>query len=406
VRALILSLLLLSAARADVLFGARPEARMGAGYDDNLFLDPSTLLPTQPPSDAAKGDAIIDIEPSFLAWLEGRGHRLVLDVDYLERITPTYQDLRDATITLGWRSAPLGPISFLVGGRYEHWGTDFYKTDDFDLGGVDGAIRAQLGSRVAVEALYRFGARNYTERVQLDLDHRLRASVGVRAARWLHLEAAYAFWHITSNEGTADLDRHRGELSLAFQPLSWLSILAAYSIAYQRVPMPAMGMGMGMGNVVPPRTDYLNTFDLVVSAQPLRWLEIFARYSLLYSISPGDPTADYHRNQLLAGVAVSWDFTHHRRTALPYQPLIRGHAVTFRHHARPGQSVAVTGDWNSWSPQPLGEGKDGMYEATYNLPPGRHEYSFVVDGNPSEPADAPSYVPDGFGGRSAVLYLE
>jgi hypothetical protein len=399
VRALMISLLLVSRAGADVELGVRPEARLGDGYDDNLFLDPQTQMNG---STAPSADGIVDLEPRLYGWLAARGHQLTLNLDYLERVTFSHRDLRDLSLLLGWRSPSLGPISLLVGGRYEHWETDFYNTDDFDLGGVEAAVQAQLGTRVGVEARYRFGARNYSERPQLDLDHRVRGSLGVRATRWLQIEAAYTFWHISSDQPSADLERHRGELSLGFQPLSWLGFAAAYSLAYQHVPM---ALAIGMSGMTMPRDDVLHTLDLVISAQPLRWLELFARYSLLYSTS-SDDSGRYHRNQVVTGVAVSWDAARTWRAPLPLEPRARGGAVTFRHHARPGQSVAVRGDWNGWSPQPMSEGANGMYEATYNLPPGRHEYSFVVDGQEVEPPDAAAYVPDGFGGRSAVLYVE
>ena len=47
-----------------------------------------------------------------------------------------------------------------------------------------------------------------------------------------------------------------------------------------------------------------------------------------------------------------------------------------------------------------------MYEATYTVPGGRHEYGVRVDGQNADPADAPAYVPDGFGGRSGVFNVD
>ena len=66
----------------------------------------------------------------------------------------------------------------------------------------------------------------------------------------------------------------------------------------------------------------------------------------------------------------------------------------------------MVGDWTGWQPQPLAEKSAGMYEGTYIVPSGRHEYSYRMDGSPVDPADADAYVPDGLGGKSAVVTVE
>jgi hypothetical protein len=49
--------------------------------------------------------------------------------------------------------------------------------------------------------------------------------------------------------------------------------------------------------------------------------------------------------------------------------------------AYPGaQSVTVAGDFNSWTDTPLRRGKDGIWTLRLDLPPGRYEYSFIIDG--------------------------
>ncbi|HEX9105340.1 MAG TPA: hypothetical protein VF997_24185, partial [Polyangia bacterium] len=68
-----------TAAQAQTRLSLAPELSVGAGYDDNLYLDP-TLTSAAPP----RADAIIDVRPSLLASLVRRGHTLALDADYLE----------------------------------------------------------------------------------------------------------------------------------------------------------------------------------------------------------------------------------------------------------------------------------------------------------------------------------
>src|SRR6185437_2504200 len=81
-----------SGARADSRVALVPRLTLGAGYDDNLFLDanPSGALPSQ-----IRSDAIFDIEPSLRGELGAARHSFGLSLDYLERITPSNGDLRD-----------------------------------------------------------------------------------------------------------------------------------------------------------------------------------------------------------------------------------------------------------------------------------------------------------------------
>jgi len=83
--------------------------------------------------------------------------------------------------------------------------------------------------------------------------------------------------------------------------------------------------------------------------------------------------------------------------------------VTFTISGIEAQSIAVAGDFNSWSKSankledPEG---DGIWTGKINLKPGRYEYMLVVDDSKWVPdPDAKIYVDDGFGSRNAVLYI-
>ncbi len=82
--------------------------------------------------------------------------------------------------------------------------------------------------------------------------------------------------------------------------------------------------------------------------------------------------------------------------------------VQFMLEAPSAQSVAVAGDFNSWSPElaltdPDG---DGIWTGRVALRPGVHQYMFVIDGSQwlTDP-EAGRYVDDGFGNRNAVLVI-
>ncbi|MBC7098027.1 hypothetical protein H5T52_02745 [Candidatus Bipolaricaulota bacterium] len=70
------------------------------------------------------------------------------------------------------------------------------------------------------------------------------------------------------------------------------------------------------------------------------------------------------------------------------------------------QSVAVVGDFSAWQPIPLSDPDgDGIWTVVLELPPGRYEYAYVVDGNwIGQDPQADEYVRS-FGEYSSVRYV-
>ena len=72
------------------------------------------------------------------------------------------------------------------------------------------------------------------------------------------------------------------------------------------------------------------------------------------------------------------------------------------------RQVSVAGTFNRWDPSatPLvRSGTADTWVATLALPPGEHQYAFVVDGARWVPDPAAPAVDDGFGRRNSVLTL-
>lgn len=81
----------------------------------------------------------------------------------------------------------------------------------------------------------------------------------------------------------------------------------------------------------------------------------------------------------------------------------RGGEVVIRLRRRDAQLVAVAGDWNGWTPTPLTRVGSDSWESSLPLTPGPHRFVLLIDGVPWQvPQGVPS-VPDGMGGRVAVL---
>lgn len=82
------------------------------------------------------------------------------------------------------------------------------------------------------------------------------------------------------------------------------------------------------------------------------------------------------------------------------------------YHAPQAQAVSVAGTFNHWDPAatPLARDASGDWDVRLDLPPGRHEYKFVVDGAwCCEPGcdgphhGCPKCVPNPFGTMNRVV---
>jgi len=84
--------------------------------------------------------------------------------------------------------------------------------------------------------------------------------------------------------------------------------------------------------------------------------------------------------------------------------------VQFVFHAERASSVTVAGDFNDWDPTstPLRRiGADGVWSVVVPLTPGRHLYSFVVDGRRWVPdAEAPRAPETEFGTERSIVLVE
>jgi hypothetical protein len=84
--------------------------------------------------------------------------------------------------------------------------------------------------------------------------------------------------------------------------------------------------------------------------------------------------------------------------------------VQFVFVARDARLVTIAGDFNDWNPTatPLKRaGTDGVWSIVLPLSPGRHLYSFVVDGRLWVPdAEAPRAPENEFGTESSVVLVE
>lgn len=87
------------------------------------------------------------------------------------------------------------------------------------------------------------------------------------------------------------------------------------------------------------------------------------------------------------------------------------HATKFACHAPAARAVFVAGVFNDWDPQatPMEKDANGNWGKSLNLPLGRHEFKFVVDGEwccelgCHESVECSKCVPNDFGTMNRVI---
>lgn len=70
------------------------------------------------------------------------------------------------------------------------------------------------------------------------------------------------------------------------------------------------------------------------------------------------------------------------------------------------EHVYIAGDFNGWRPASLrmiGSPEAGLWEKRIQLPAGRHEYKFIVDGQWQHDPEAEQNVPNSYGSLNSVL---
>ena len=81
--------------------------------------------------------------------------------------------------------------------------------------------------------------------------------------------------------------------------------------------------------------------------------------------------------------------------------------VRFSLYAPEAEWVFLAGDFNNWDVHNLPMKKDnkGTWEASFILPPGRHEYRFWIDGVWFDDPNATERVENSFGSQNCVRFI-
>ncbi len=69
------------------------------------------------------------------------------------------------------------------------------------------------------------------------------------------------------------------------------------------------------------------------------------------------------------------------------------------------REVAIAGSFNDWTPKPMKRDAKGVWKISVSLPPGSHEYKFIVDSKWMEDPKRTEKVPAPFGGFNSICVV-
>lgn len=89
-------------------------------------------------------------------------------------------------------------------------------------------------------------------------------------------------------------------------------------------------------------------------------------------------------------------------------PPVKTKQTTFKVKAIPGAEVFLAGSFNNWDPSKtrMKQNGDGSYAVKVRIPPGKHEYKFLVNGTWQVDPDCGQWVSNGFGSLNSVIEVK
>jgi 1,4-alpha-glucan branching enzyme len=95
-----------------------------------------------------------------------------------------------------------------------------------------------------------------------------------------------------------------------------------------------------------------------------------------------------------------------KRTAV-YQKGRKKGTIEFSLMPDPGATlVSVAGDFSAWEPLAMTKGSKGRFATTVALPPGVHEYRFIMDGEWMADPDHSDWAPNPYGSFNSVTHIQ
>jgi 1,4-alpha-glucan branching enzyme len=82
-----------------------------------------------------------------------------------------------------------------------------------------------------------------------------------------------------------------------------------------------------------------------------------------------------------------------------------GFRAEFEYYAPEAKKVQLAGNFNKWKPEDMRKERDGKWRVSLDLPSGRYEYRYLVDGSWQNDQRPVECVPNTFGSWNCVIEI-
>ena len=380
---------------------------VGAGYDSNytLLYSDRNVPPPHAATSGPRAAGLWTAEVGAVGWMK--------PLDVLElTLEPSFRTIHffdneflvEPSVDLSVYVLAAKVLTLGFGGGYRYYSFSYLSEERFHE--PHAWFEIAIGrSNHRLAALYMFAYRSLPPIVepldnveQNETEHAARLTWEILFAHMVTLGIGVEYDHVRGTESWMQEDTIKGVLALK---VAWRMIDAG--VAYVPGLMWLENDGMGM----------LNRVSVWAGARYPGWIRygVEYRYDDLMEIDALRAEVPYERHLALFTVTLSWGISTSGTEPEAEKPgpiiVTPGHA-SFRVDAPGATSVSLVGSFNGWeTPGPAFEGPDeqGTWTLEQDLPPGRHEIVYLVDGETVTPPDAPGYASDGFGGKNAVIIV-
>ncbi len=379
---------------------------VGAGYDSNYTLLGSArnVPPPFASTDGPRSAGLWTLEAGAVGWLRPvDALELTLEPDF--RMIHFFDNelLLEPRVDLSVYVHPAPVLELGIGGGYRYYRFSLFASDRFHEPHVWFEIAVTPGSH-RLSAMYSYAYREMPPvrdppgmRDRNEAEHAASLSWEILFAGIVTLGFGVEFDHVRGTEAWMQEDALKGVLGVE---IAWRMIDAgaAYVPGVMWLDSGAMGM--------------LNRASLWIGGRYPQWLRygLEYRYDDLMQIDGLGADVPYERHLVLFTLTFSWGASTAGPDAGEPEESIEvspGRAI-FRVEAPEASSVSLAGSFDGWqTPGPAFEGPDaqGMWTLELDLPPGRHEVVYVIDGQTVTPPGAPVHAADDFGGQNAVIVV-
>jgi hypothetical protein len=376
------------------------EAEVKGGYDSNICVLRKSH--PSPVKDECRREAaffwgaggLLAADAYFTDWF---GVELEPELDYTGFYDSKY--IIEPSVWLGTVFLPRSFLKIDIGASYRWFNFEEYPFARFHEIAPSASIAMSWRNHV-FRLDYGWEMRILPERNESEWERKLGALWEYRPVKLLTLNAGLEWSHQEGDGQWIGLDEAIFPASMKFS-YRWFYLMPAYVPGLVRFDRDG-------------EYHFCHHVSFTAGFVPIKYIDISLSYGYEEIFAAGGPHGQepaFSRHVGSLSVTFSWGGS--LTVGKPAQgqedlePVsCKGGECTFRFKKKDAAEIYVAGSFSGWRGKQYrldGPDSDGFWTLKVKLPPGRHRYIFICDGQPLVPENAESYEDDDLGSRNAVI---